>query len=113
VNTQYKKQEKYLCTYHKPTAEHMKEIIPTRETKDQYDYWLIGRRWRNMITNAETEPNANISTDHDPLIITATFKLKATRPVEERKDRTKYTKNTEKKTGNKQNIYKGTNNRKK
>ena len=49
----------------------------TRQYFDQIDYVLIPRRWRNGIHNAETDFQANIESDHVPIVIECSFQLKA------------------------------------
>ena len=48
----------------------------TRETHDQVDFILAQRRWINSITNAETDPDANVDSDHFPVIANIEIKLK-------------------------------------
>ena len=74
VNTQYRKQENKLATWRKIGADRTSN--PTRENHDQIDFWLAGRRWRNMIKDAEVDYKANIDSDNYPLEIACRFALK-------------------------------------
>ena len=74
LNTQYRKQENKLATYRKTGAE--RTTNPTRANHEQLDYWLIGKRWRNMVTDAESDTKANIDSDHYPTKIRCRFALK-------------------------------------
>ena len=49
----------------------------TNKTHAQIDYILTERRWRNPITNVESDTRANIYSDHSPLTLTTNIKLKA------------------------------------
>ena len=48
----------------------------TRTKCDTLDYITIPHRWKNGIKDIESDPTANIPTDHIPLIMEAEFKLK-------------------------------------
>ena len=74
LNTSYRKQENKLATWRKIGAERTDN--PTRENHEQIDYWLAGRRWRNMIKDAEADHKANIDSDHYPVKIRCRFALK-------------------------------------
>lgn len=53
ANTQFRKQENKLATYRKIGAE--RTNAPSRNDHEQIDYWIIGRRWMNMIKDAESD----------------------------------------------------------
>ena len=63
-NTQFAKQESQKTTFLKPG--HAQSQNPTRDSHAQIDYWLIAHRWKNMVKDAEADPQANIDTDHYP-----------------------------------------------
>ena len=46
-------------------------------THFQIDYLLIKRRWRNGIKDVESRGEAEISTNHKPLVAKCAFHLKA------------------------------------
>jgi len=48
---------------------------PDKCTKNQIDYILIKRRFRNAILDVETDPNADCDTDHNPLICKLRLRL--------------------------------------
>ena len=48
-----------------------------RGTHEQIDFIIAARRWRNSVTNAESDAGANIDSDHYPVIATLRIKLKA------------------------------------
>ena len=39
------------------------------------DFWLTSDRWKNTITNIETDIYANLTADHYPMLIYARTKL--------------------------------------
>ena len=56
MNTQFPKPDNRLATYRKPNSQ------PTEIKRHNYemiDYWLTSNRWKNKITNIETDINAN------------------------------------------------------
>ena len=72
MNTQFQKRDNQLATHRMPT-----NTIPpfTRPNYEMIDYWLTSNRWKNCVTNAETEHNANLTTDHLPMTVTIRNKL--------------------------------------
>ena len=40
------------------------------------DYWITANRWTNAITDVETDPEANITMHHYPLIVKTKTNLK-------------------------------------
>ena len=61
----------------------------TRQYFEQIDYILIPKRWQNGITNAETHSQANIDSDHFPVTVECTFKLKKIVTKDKRSNRKK------------------------
>lgn len=47
-----------------------------RNRYDQYDYILDGKRWKNNTINIESDTNANIDSDHVPVVCTFRCKIK-------------------------------------
>ena len=41
------------------------------------DYVMIPDRWKNSVKDVETEPRANIASDHYPMVATLKIKLTA------------------------------------
>ena len=60
----------------------------TRGTYEMVDYITVKTRWKNAVTNAESDPWANIPSDHYPVWANVRIKLKAT--VNHGKQRNKY-----------------------
>ncbi len=56
-------------------AEIEMEGEPKRREYDQIDFVLTARRWKNQVSNCETDPDCWFS-DHRPIIATFTYKLK-------------------------------------
>ena len=78
MNTMYRKRPERIATYRKSKEsqeEQMEEI--TKDTHEQLDYTLAMKRWRNSVTNAESDTKANVNTDHYPVTMRIRIKLKA------------------------------------
>ena len=76
TNTMYRKPLHKIATYRikkeiTTETEHIAE-----NTHEQIDYIITTRRWRNAITNVETDTKANINTDHYPVIADVTVRLR-------------------------------------
>ena len=52
---------------------------PDGEVKNQIDYILTNKRYRNSITNAKTRPGADCGSDHNPVVFKLRIKLKLTK----------------------------------
>ena len=65
ANTFFEKKPEKLWTW----------CSPDKCTKNQIDYILIKRRFRNAILDVETDPNADCDTDHNPLICKLRLRL--------------------------------------
>ena len=69
LNTMYRKPLSKTATYRLK-----KQITPgqieniSAETHEQLDYIITPRRWRNTVSNAESNSTANIDSDHFPVI---------------------------------------------
>ena len=85
VNTMYKKQKEKLATYMEVGTRIGREI--QRGTHEQIDFILINRRYRNMVTNAESDSKANIESDHYPVWAEAGLLLKREAKAEEKEAR--------------------------
>ena len=48
-----------------------------RGTHEQIDFIIVAHRWKNSVPNAESDTNANIHSDHYPVITDIRTKLKA------------------------------------
>ena len=78
LNTMYRKQPHKTATYRKIKTKPIEgeiEII-SAEKHEQLDYIITTRRWRNTVSDAESDTRANIKTDHFPVIATIKTKLK-------------------------------------
>jgi exonuclease III len=73
-NTWFEKPAKALITYREIGAS--KSDPPIRGNFETLDYVLISSRWKNAITNCEATFNANVDSDHTPLIATYRAKLR-------------------------------------
>ena len=95
-NTWFKKPKCKTVTF--------KEIGTTMEDEyargkhEQLDFITIQHRWKNLVTNAESDTTANIHTDHYPVWIKFRMKLKA-ETTKKHKQRDKYDKCTEEQRG--------------
>ena len=64
----------------------------TRPKYEQIDFIITPRRWRNAVTNIQTDPVANINTDHLPMIVMIRTQLakikkdKETAPIHDNTD---------------------------
>ena len=72
TNTWYKQPTRRLYTWTSPEGLH----------RNQIDYILIQKRWRNMIKSAKTMPGTDCGTDHELLVATIQVKLKKTKKPE-------------------------------
>ena len=59
----------------KDTARHS-WISPNKKTKNQIDYILIDKRFRNGVRNCKVRQDAECGSDHNPVIATVRIKLK-------------------------------------
>ena len=75
VNTMYKKRPEQTATYRRVGIDIDQPI--NKDTHEQLDYIVTAKRWRNAITNAESDTKANIDSDHYPVLAKATLRLKA------------------------------------
>ena len=75
VNTLFPKPEANKITYRQKKDEQWGPPYG-RPKYEQIDYITIPNRWKNGIIDVTADPNANISTDHIPLIAICNFKLK-------------------------------------
>ena len=66
MNTQFQKSDEKLATHRMPTHQTTPYKRPHFE---MIDYWITPNRWKNTVSNIETEPKANITTDHLPMKI--------------------------------------------
>uniref|UniRef100_A0A8D8ZLR6 Craniofacial development protein 2 n=1 Tax=Cacopsylla melanoneura TaxID=428564 RepID=A0A8D8ZLR6_9HEMI len=71
MNTWFKLHPRRLYTWKSPMDK------PGKIVRNQIDYILISKRYRNAITSVKTYPGADIQSDHVPLV--ATFKVKLKR----------------------------------
>jgi len=75
MNTRFRKRPEKIATCRKIKETDGITTEPiTKETHEQLDYWLVPNRWKNSIKNVESDTNANIDSDHYPVI--GTFKTK-------------------------------------
>ena len=75
VNTMYKTRQDNTATYGRVGIDIAQEI--NKDTHEQIDYIVTPKRWRNAVTNAESDTKANIDSDRYPVIAKATLRLKA------------------------------------
>ena len=77
TNTMYKKHIGKLATYRivKDNTDTTYEEI-NNKTHAQIDYVIVSHRWRNSITDIETDTKANLHSDHFPLHFTIRIRLK-------------------------------------
>uniref|UniRef100_A0A8D8XEP5 Craniofacial development protein 2 n=1 Tax=Cacopsylla melanoneura TaxID=428564 RepID=A0A8D8XEP5_9HEMI len=71
MNTWFRLHPRRLYTWKSPMDK------PGKIVRNQIDYILISKRYRNAITSVKTYPGADIQSDHVPLV--ATFKVKLKR----------------------------------
>ena len=65
ANTLFEKPDTKLATYKFTTTKPWDEI--SRGKYETLEYILIANRWKNTITNAESDMNSSIDSDHYPL----------------------------------------------
>jgi hypothetical protein len=77
TNTMFTKHMGKLATYRiaKDNAEVTDEEINSK-THAQIDFVIVSHRWRNSITDVESDTRANLNTDHFPFSFTIRIKLK-------------------------------------
>ena len=77
ANTTYKKHIGKLATYRiiKETEDITYEQIDNK-THAQIDFVIVSHRWRNSITDVESDTRANLHSDHFPFYFTIKNKLK-------------------------------------
>lgn len=64
ANTWYDQRPERQCTYREPGAGW------TTEGKSWVlDYWLVARRWRNMVRSVYSDTSTGLPSDHAPLIL--------------------------------------------
>ena len=94
MNTYFQKTKEKIATYRKVGVTKTDTI--TYKTHEQIDYILTTNRWKNTVQNAEADNEANIDTDHNPVIAKIRIKLKGrTKPSKQRKNTKNATKKTE------------------
>ena len=77
VNTMYRKRLENIATYRKrKETEGITGEAIHQDTHEQIDYILVTQRWRNSVTNAESDTQANINTDHYPVKATIQVRLR-------------------------------------
>ena len=76
ANTLFEKPPQKLITY-KENKAHPRGPPWTRYPYETLDYILVQNRWKNSITNLESDVYANIASDHFPLWMRIRIKLKA------------------------------------
>ena len=62
-----------IITYSKVGIKQGEPVDP--DTHEQIEYIIITKRWRNAITNAESDTHANIDSDHYPVKATMQVRL--------------------------------------
>ena len=62
----------------KSTAQHT-WTAPNGETKNQIDYVLVDKRFRNGVQNSKSMPGADCESDHNPVIMKMKIKLQSVR----------------------------------
>lgn len=70
ANTLFKLHKRRLYTWKSP-ADNSDKIV-----RNQIDYIIVNRRYRNSILSAKTYPGADISSDHNPVVAAMRIKLK-------------------------------------
>ena len=77
MNTKFRKRPEKLATYRKiKETEGITNEPISKNTHEQLDYWLVPNRWKNSVINMESDTNANIDSDHYPVVGTFKTKLK-------------------------------------
>jgi len=74
-NTWFMKTDAKLVTYRAPGTQIGSQL--RRHDYEQLDFVVVPRRWKNSVTNVESDTQANINSDHYPLTIDIKAKLKA------------------------------------
>ena len=54
-------------------------VSPNGVTKNQIDYILVGKRFRNGIQNSKSRPGADCESDHNPMVVTMKIRLQRVR----------------------------------
>lgn len=70
VNTWFELPNRRLYTWTSP------QDNPTRIVRNQIDYIMINKRYKNGVTSAKTYPGADIGSDHNPVVATIRIKFK-------------------------------------
>ena len=86
ANTLFKKNKHKLVTYREIGTTIEDEV--RRGTHEQIDFIIVASKWKNNIKNAESDTDANIDSDHYPVIVEIRVKLKAIHVA--RRNRPKY-----------------------
>ena len=60
-------------------------ISPDRRTKNQIDYILIDKRYRNSVTNSKSRTEADCGSDHNPVVADVDTRLKRIKNVKRTK----------------------------
>ncbi|CAK1595298.1 unnamed protein product [Parnassius mnemosyne] len=77
-NTHFKQPPRRLYTWSSPLHS-LKKIV-----RNQIDYILINRRYRNSLTSVKTYPGADIGTDHNPVVASVRCNMKILKPRSKR-----------------------------
>ena len=77
ANTKFQKVKEKIATFRPPSTIRGVEISHTNH--EQIDYIAVQQRWKNSVLDAESDTNANIKSDHYPVIATIRIKLRATK----------------------------------
>ncbi len=75
ANTRFKKTKEKTATFRTPGTLETEEIVHKKH--EQIDYIAVQQRWKNTITDAESNTKANLDTDHYPVTATCRIKLRA------------------------------------
>ena len=74
LNTQFRKQDKFLFTnVHPGTDKTTKEL--SHATHFQVDYGVVEGKWMNSVLNAEADPVAALQTFHNPVMFKIQVRL--------------------------------------
>ncbi|CAK1599374.1 unnamed protein product [Parnassius mnemosyne] len=73
-NTHFKQPPRRLYTWKSPLHS-LKKIV-----RNQIDYILINRRYRNSLTSVKTYPGADIGSDHNPVVASLRCNMKILKP---------------------------------
>ena len=76
ANTRFKKTKEKTATFRTPGTLETEGI--EHKKHEQIDYIAVQHRWKNTITDAESNTNANLDSDHYPVTATIRIKLRAT-----------------------------------